>query len=254
MAPLAKDLEGRDITPRLADSRRAQRDAAQNRTAWLKLSMNIAHMYAWRWDRARAAFEFAVAEGHQGTCRAGWSASSRISAEGATGRFVCAVPRSCCARPPRMPRTPCYWSTLNSMSASSTSPSVAWVSKTSSGRRSPPWYRRPPGTGSGRSCGRCKRPLANTAKHRRASRVALRVQTTTRSHSLEIVDNGEGFNAPTAPYPGMGLKIVGYRAGMIGATCEIAPHEPRGTVVRITGEQSSSAAPSAGAPQIRSEA
>ena len=66
MAPLAKNLEGRDITPRLADSRRAQRDAAQNRTAWLRLSMNIAHMYAWRWDRARAAFEFAVAEGVRG--------------------------------------------------------------------------------------------------------------------------------------------------------------------------------------------
>jgi nitrate/nitrite-specific signal transduction histidine kinase len=35
----------------------------------------------------------------------------------------------------------------------------------------------------------------------------------------------------------MGLKIMKYRAGMIGARFEIAPNEPCGTVVRIAGEQ-----------------
>jgi nitrate/nitrite-specific signal transduction histidine kinase len=35
----------------------------------------------------------------------------------------------------------------------------------------------------------------------------------------------------------MDLNIMKYRADMIGARFEIAPNEPRGTVVRITGEQ-----------------
>ena len=35
----------------------------------------------------------------------------------------------------------------------------------------------------------------------------------------------------------MGLKIMRYRAGMIGAKIEIGAHTPKGTVVRVTGEQ-----------------
>jgi nitrate/nitrite-specific signal transduction histidine kinase len=50
----------------------------------------------------------------------------------------------------------------------------------------------------------------------------------------------------------MGLKIMQYRAGIIGASFEIAPNEPRGTVVRVTGEQPLAAA-SDGARQSRSE-
>jgi len=36
---------------------------------------------------------------------------------------------------------------------------------------------------------------------------------------------------------GMGLKIMRYRADMIGAKIEIGAHTPKGTVVRVTGEQ-----------------
>jgi hypothetical protein len=35
----------------------------------------------------------------------------------------------------------------------------------------------------------------------------------------------------------MGLKIMKYRADMIGAKFELAPHPPHGTVVRVMGEQ-----------------
>ncbi len=59
---------------------------------------------------------------------------------------------------------------------------------------------------------------------------------------LCITDDGEGFHPPTSPYSGMGLKIMKYRAGMIGAKFEIAPNEPRGTVVRVMGEQPQSVA------------
>jgi nitrate/nitrite-specific signal transduction histidine kinase len=45
----------------------------------------------------------------------------------------------------------------------------------------------------------------------------------------------------------MGLKIMKYRAGMIGAKFEIAPGEPRGTAVRVIGEQRLTAAYKTGA-------
>jgi nitrate/nitrite-specific signal transduction histidine kinase len=51
----------------------------------------------------------------------------------------------------------------------------------------------------------------------------------------------------------MGLKIMKYRAGMIGAKFEIAPNEPRGTVVRITGEQPLTASAPTGTRLLRSE-
>ena len=37
----------------------------ENSTDWLKLSMNMAHMHAWRWDKAKDEFEFAIVDGQQ---------------------------------------------------------------------------------------------------------------------------------------------------------------------------------------------
>jgi PAS domain S-box-containing protein len=89
--------------------------------------------------------------------------------------------------------------------------------------------------------------LTNAARHGHATRVDVFLLVVRNIFSLYITDNGEGFCAPTSPYSGMGLKIMKYRAGMIGAKFEIAPIEPRGTVVRVTGEQPSTAAFSTGA-------
>jgi hypothetical protein len=36
---------------------------------------------------------------------------------------------------------------------------------------------------------------------------------------------------------GMGLKIMKYRAGMIGAKFEVGPNEPRGTMITVTSER-----------------
>ena len=79
--------------------------------------------------------------------------------------------------------------------------------------------------------------LTNASRHGRATLVDIELQATGVRYLLCITDNGEGFHPPTSPYSGMGLKIMKYRAGMIGATFEIAPNEPRGTVVRVMGEQ-----------------
>ena len=95
--------------------------------------------------------------------------------------------------------------------------------------------------------------LTNAARHGHATLVNIMVRVTPTSFSLQIINNGEGFNAAMSPYIGMGLKIMKYRADMIGAKFEIAPHVPCGTVVRITGEQPWTAAESTGARHLRSE-
>jgi two-component system sensor kinase FixL len=94
--------------------------------------------------------------------------------------------------------------------------------------------------------------LTNSARHGHATRVDIFLLVTRSTFLLCISDNGEGFRPPTSPYSGMGLKIMQYRAGIIGASFEIAPNEPRGTVVRVTGEQPL-AASSEGARPSRSE-
>jgi hypothetical protein len=149
--------------------------ALQTSTGWLKLSMNMAHMHAWRWDRTQDMLEFAIVDGQKvhlpsvfpgmkkfmarvhpptawpsaapstrlcsisgssrrnfgsnrgaavtaGTrpsrardstaarCRAAWWGSSKTSPRGASRICACSAPRSCCASPPRMRRTPSCWS------------------------------------------------------------------------------------------------------------------------------------------------
>jgi PAS domain S-box-containing protein len=93
--------------------------------------------------------------------------------------------------------------------------------------------------------------LTNSARHGHATLVDIFLLVVRNTFSLYITDNGEGFCAPASPYTGMGLKIMKYRAGMIGAKFEIAPNEPRGTVVRVTGQQPLTAAFKAGARHLK---
>jgi signal transduction histidine kinase len=79
--------------------------------------------------------------------------------------------------------------------------------------------------------------LTNSARHGHATLVDIFLQARRNTFLLCITDNGEGFSMPTSPYTGMGLKIMKYRADMIGAKFELAPHPPHGTVVRVMGEQ-----------------
>jgi PAS domain S-box-containing protein len=95
--------------------------------------------------------------------------------------------------------------------------------------------------------------LTNSARHGHATLVDIFLLVTGNTFLLCITDNGEGFRPPMSPYTGMGLKIMKYRAGMIGAKFEIAANEPRGTVVRVTGEQPLTAAFTTGARHLRSE-
>jgi len=78
--------------------------------------------------------------------------------------------------------------------------------------------------------------LTNTARHGRARRVDIVLMAGTQSFLLRIGDDGQGFTPPAAP-TGMGLKIMKYRAGMIGAKFEIGANEPRGTMITVTSER-----------------
>jgi len=95
--------------------------------------------------------------------------------------------------------------------------------------------------------------LTNSARHGHATRVEIDLTVTGNTFGLTIRDDGEGFRAPMSPYSGMGLKIMQYRAGMIGATFAIAPEPPHGTVVCVAGEQPLTAVSATGARHLRSE-
>ncbi len=58
---------------------------------------------------------------------------------------------------------------------------------------------------------------------RHAILVEINLGVAGNTFTLSIRHDGEGFRAPMSPYSGMGLKIMQYRAGMIGAKLRLPP-------------------------------
>jgi signal transduction histidine kinase len=79
--------------------------------------------------------------------------------------------------------------------------------------------------------------LTNTARHAQATSVTIFLLVTSGKFQLRISDNGVGLAEPLQESSGMGLRIMRYRASMIGASCEILPNHPHGTVICVTGQQ-----------------
>ncbi len=77
--------------------------------------------------------------------------------------------------------------------------------------------------------------LTNASRHGHASLVDISLIAKEDGITLRIIDNGVGFVRTAASGSGMGLKIMKYRADMIGAKFEIAANQPRGTVISVTG-------------------
>ena len=77
--------------------------------------------------------------------------------------------------------------------------------------------------------------LTNAARHGRASLVDISLTAKEDGFSLRITDNGVGLARAAPSPPGMGLKIMKYRADMIGAKFEIAANSPHGAVITVTG-------------------
>jgi signal transduction histidine kinase len=79
--------------------------------------------------------------------------------------------------------------------------------------------------------------LTNAARHARASTVDVCLQVADSGFLLQITDDGIGMTSAHRSGSGMGLKIMRYRASMIGARFELQDQSPRGTVVRVAGDQ-----------------
>jgi signal transduction histidine kinase len=62
---------------------------------------------------------------------------------------------------------------------------------------------------------------SNAIRHGRARNVVISLDATSKSIMLAVTDDGAGLPADARTKKGMGLRIMDYRAGMIGATFDI---------------------------------
>lgn len=74
--------------------------------------------------------------------------------------------------------------------------------------------------------------LANVRKHSAATTASVNIRSTHRFLDVAVVDNGRGFERPTADR--LGLAGISERVRLLGGTTEIDGHTGRGTKVRIT--------------------
>ncbi len=74
--------------------------------------------------------------------------------------------------------------------------------------------------------------LNNSTKHSKAGSVIVKVIFADGYASIQIIDNGSGFNIDTLPTGGMGLRGIRERAERINAKLEMKS-SPEGTVVRV---------------------
>ena len=73
--------------------------------------------------------------------------------------------------------------------------------------------------------------VSNAIKHGRATQVTIAIAQTGDRLILTIEDNGAGFQLPMAEPTGMGLRIMRYRARMIGATLDLKSQPQSGTQI-----------------------
>jgi two-component system sensor kinase FixL len=76
--------------------------------------------------------------------------------------------------------------------------------------------------------------VSNAIKHGKASRITIQLSASAGRALLIVVDNGTGFSPPSSKHKGMGLRIMEYRAGMIGGALSISRDEAGGTTVQCS--------------------
>jgi signal transduction histidine kinase len=72
--------------------------------------------------------------------------------------------------------------------------------------------------------------VRNAIEHGAAREVLIQLTFGNRDMVLTVQDDGEGFNTKTKG-PGMGLRIMRYRAQCIGGSCEVHAGPTQGTLV-----------------------
>jgi len=73
--------------------------------------------------------------------------------------------------------------------------------------------------------------INNAIKHGKARVITVRLTVQSNQSSLTVTDDGRGFVVKPEQTSGMGLRIMKYRAAMIGATLEIRRANGRGMLV-----------------------
>jgi len=73
--------------------------------------------------------------------------------------------------------------------------------------------------------------LTNAIKHGKAKQVSIQLSNGSNRLSLTIRNSGAPFPSVVGRNAGMGLRIMNYRANLIGASLEIKPGDPDGTLV-----------------------
>lgn len=71
----------------------------------------------------------------------------------------------------------------------------------------------------------------NAAQHSKARRIEIVVSQSRSRLSLKVCDDGVGLPKDLTRSTGMGLRTMRYRADVVGATLELLPARPRGTIV-----------------------
>ncbi len=80
--------------------------------------------------------------------------------------------------------------------------------------------------------------ISNATRHGQARNIIIALESGDGEISLRVSDDGIGFNPNQGRRDaGMGLNIMRYRARVIGASLEIYPHAPTGSVVACTIHQ-----------------
>ncbi len=73
--------------------------------------------------------------------------------------------------------------------------------------------------------------VTNAVKHASAKQIEIAVNSTPLKVVLSIKDDGSGMTAQPADSMGMGLRVMRYRADLIGGTLEFQPSAEGGTIV-----------------------
>ena len=75
--------------------------------------------------------------------------------------------------------------------------------------------------------------VSNAVRHGKATQVNISISGARDRFSLEIQDNGSGFRLPLTDSSGMGIRIMRYRARVIGATLNLKSVPNQGTQITV---------------------
>jgi len=73
--------------------------------------------------------------------------------------------------------------------------------------------------------------VANASKHGATRKVVIRLRPDAKGYRLSVQDDGIGFSRPGVGHAGMGIRIMEYRARVIGATLNLQSQPGSGTCV-----------------------